>query len=92
MTYLDTVAYLDKIFKPFSYDPTTGHLRRATPQGPRLVGSGRVSVQGKLYWAHNIAWFLMFGELPERRLRHINRKSFDIRLCNLEMRPKRRSE
>ena len=42
-----------------------------------------ISLLGKLYAAHRIAWCLVHGDWPKAHLDHINRQRADNRLSNL---------
>lgn len=44
-----------------------------------------VSVFGKTYSGHRLAWFLHYGEFPELDIDHINRDRSDNRICNLRL-------
>lgn len=47
-------------------------------RGYRLIG-----LDGKRYYAHDIAWFFVHGRWPKRRLDHKNRIKDDNRIDNL---------
>lgn len=77
----------------FSYDPETGYLLHKRDWGvrkagdracqPHSLGYLRVTVSGKYYFVHRIAWFLMTGEHPAEQIDHINGCKSDNRWCNL---------
>jgi hypothetical protein len=78
----------------FRYDPVSGELRwrkrlsgRTTvgELAGRLNGYGylRVTVDGRTYMVHRIAWLLANGSWPERQIDHINGSRADNRICNL---------
>jgi hypothetical protein len=46
-------------------------------------GHRRIKVNGKLYLAHRLAWFYVYGVWPTNDLDHINRIRDDNRLANL---------
>ena len=47
------------------------------------LGYKTVTIMGKFFYAHQIAWLLHYGELPDGEIDHINRVRHDNRLCNL---------
>jgi hypothetical protein len=78
------------------YDPETGALVWAAKPNRRIVlgssagvktyyGYVQISVQGKRYFAHKLAWLLMTGEYPECEIDHINGIKDDNRWGNLRM-------
>jgi hypothetical protein len=75
------------------YDPLTGIFTRLITTSHRNVagqvsggygarGYYRVSVLGRRYYAHRLAWFYMHGEWPQE-IDHINGKRDDNRIANL---------
>lgn len=77
-----------------SYDKDTGiftrlHGRRLNEQN--LVGSVQthgyraISVCGKLYRAHRLAWLYVHGEFPKNQIDHINGNRDDNRIDNLRV-------
>lgn len=74
------------------YEPDTGRFyslysHKGLPAG-REVGSVddeyiRISVMGKLYKGHRLAWFYMTGSWPSCDIDHINGIKSDNRFCNL---------
>src|SRR5262249_13150319 len=42
-----------------------------------------VSIEGREYKEHRVAWAIHFGVWPEGQIDHANRKRFDNRLANL---------
>ncbi len=75
------------------YDRETGVFRWKVARGPKGVGevsSNRsrkgyisVSVAGRLFAAHRLAWFYVYGEWPVDQLDHINQDKADNRIANL---------
>jgi hypothetical protein len=58
-----------------------GHLKH----GSHANGGGYrlISVEGRRYRAHHLAWFYMTGEWPQTDIDHINGDRDDNRWCNL---------
>lgn len=76
------------------YDPDTGiftwrqyrgHLARVGDVAGRPDGEGhiQVSVDGRRYHAHRLAWLYVYGTFPKVCIDHINRVRDDNRICNL---------
>lgn len=77
-----------------SYDPETGVFIRIQSYGrPNLCGKplGTLSAygyivvwyKGKVYRAHRLAWYFVYGEFPENFIDHINENKIDNRIVNL---------
>lgn len=43
----------------------------------------KISVDGKTYYAHRLAWFYVYGYFPESNIDHINGNRKDNRIANL---------
>lgn len=43
----------------------------------------RITVLGKSYYAHRLAWLYVHGEMPKEQIDHINCNKSDNRICNL---------
>lgn len=83
----------ERLREVLNFDPQTGVFTRRTkttrsPVG-EVVGSMhhkgylRMSVDGRIYWAHRLAWLHEKGEWPNGALDHINRIRTDNRIANL---------
>ena len=78
-----------------NYDPETGVFTWRVPRrgvrpnrnagGVYPKGYAFVSVDGKQYYAHRLAWFYVHGAWPPHDIDHINRIRNDNRLVNLRL-------
>lgn len=84
-----------QLFEHLHYNPDTGAFTRLVTTSNRSVagsrsggyganGYYRVSVLGRRYFAHRLAWFYMTGEWPTE-IDHINCVRDDNRFCNLRI-------
>src|SRR6476659_2242323 len=89
MTYLKGFTK-SQLENQLAYDPVSGVLRRK--HGPRkghvagAKNSGgyvQIRVNGILVLAHQIAWFLVYGEIPANDIDHENRVRSDNAIKNL---------
>lgn len=86
---------LDVVRNLLSYDPEEGIFRwRTTGKGRRMdgtvgevTGNGylRVTIRGKKYLAHRLAWFYVHGEWPNGDVDHANLDKMDNRIDNLRI-------
>lgn len=85
---------LERLMSVLSYDKDTGIFTWVEPIGRRSVvgktagsdnGQGYlvISIDKKRYRAHRLAWFYVYGYMPENQLDHINRIKDDNRIDNL---------
>lgn len=75
------------------YDPEIGTFMRLVRTSNNKIGDvadaihhnryRRISVDGKSYWAHRLAWFYMTGEWPHQQIDHRNGVCDDNRWLNL---------
>ena len=74
--------------KILAYDPETGEIlrlnKRSTTNRPSKTGYKTLSVQGKSYKEHRLAWLLYYKKWPDNHINHINGNPSDNRICNLE--------
>ena len=74
-----------------SYDPETGeftwlvsHKMAGKKAGtPTDSGYVQIGINGKVYIAHRLAWFYVYGEFPTNEIDHINGVRNDNRIENL---------
>lgn len=76
-----------------TYDATSGLFKwRKSPNrripsgseaGSRVGRRVQLSIAGKRYFAHRVAWFFEYGEWPHGEIDHINGDPFDNRITNL---------
>lgn len=91
---------LEEIRQLIEYRPDTGlffwlqdrnsHAGKAKaghPAGAVRDGYLRITLHGRQYRAHRLAWLLMTGEFPPKgfEIDHINRLRSDNRWCNLRL-------
>lgn len=77
----------DHIKKHFSYDPKSGKVvrddRRGSTGSYDKDGYLILKIKGRQFKAHRIAWFLYYGQMPQKEIDHINRNRADNRISNL---------
>jgi hypothetical protein len=88
-------AVLAKFLSRLSYDPETGLFTRLKPWGSKKAGQltgrltwdgyRRISVGGRDYAAHRIAWLVVYGVAPSDEIDHINGNRDDNRIANLRV-------
>lgn len=71
------------------YCPDSGIITRLSTGrqagSPNAAGYLTVSIKGKNYYAHRIAYLLFYGDIPSGQVDHINGLKSDNRICNLRI-------
>lgn len=62
---------------------TNGRIKVGDVAGNSEIGYVRISVDGKRYLAHRLAWAIYYGEQPPKHIDHKNEIKTDSRICNL---------
>jgi len=85
----------ERLLERLHYNPITGifmwrePLNNRIKAGNKLAGtikpSGhwRITIDGKFYYAHRLAWFYMTGRWPDGEIDHINSNPTDNSFVNL---------
>lgn len=80
----------------FYYEPDTGKITRKNtrasnaPEGSEAGwnnGNGyrRITIRERRFFAHRLAWFLHYGEWPNKEVDHVNGDRSDNRISNMRM-------
>lgn len=79
----------DYIRANFQYDPQSGIITRTDRNGCNgsydKDGYLILKIKCRQYKAHRLAWFLYYGEFPQKEIDHINRDRTDNRIDNLRV-------
>ena len=77
----------DELHKKFIYLAPEGILinikTRKVVGTPGTHGYLRVGINNKVYLVHRIVYYMYYGYWPENDIDHINKISYDNRICNL---------
>lgn len=87
------IVTADEIREMFRYDPETGEFQRAVTRGQWRAGQvagtrhnqgyWQISIRGRTYLAHRLAWLYMTGKWPQADIDHRNGDRGDTRFSNL---------
>lgn len=79
----------DELRQIVSYDPATGvfvWVKGGAVAGRKSTGGYiQISISGRKYWAHRLAWFYVHGEWPSGLVDHVNMDTGDNRIDNLRL-------
>lgn len=83
----------ERLMQFFAYNADTGVFTFKTRHGGVDIGQSAgsvcrrgyiyISIDGKKFAAHRLAWLYVYGEFPHNEVDHINRVKSDNRICNL---------
>ena len=81
---LRDLAHYDKDTGIFTWRKSRRGVKTGQPLGT-CNGNGylRITVLGKSYYAHRLAWLYVYNEWPEHEIDHINAIKSDNRISNL---------
>jgi hypothetical protein len=75
----------DELKQLLHYDSETGQFtwlatltqnkRAGKRAGSWMNGYLRIKINGRIYRAHRLAWLYMYGEFPERNIKHLHTRS-----------------
>lgn len=93
MTNASLVTH-DELKRILNYDPESGIFRWKVDVGngvkkgdvtgdKKSTGYFRIGLKSKIYQAHRLAWFYVYGIWPEKQIDHINGDRSDNRIVNL---------
>lgn len=81
----------EKLRSLLGYDPLTGLFSRRSEDcsvirpKPNAGGYLRIFVDGKLHYAHRLAWLYVNGSFPPSQIDHVNLDKSDNRIANLRL-------
>lgn len=91
----------DRLLDVLIYDPATGaftwRVRTGAAQAGREAGAINkhgyrvIRIDTVLYYAHRLAWQIVHGAPPSKKIDHVNGDPADNRICNLRDVPQGRN-